>query len=70
MRVRRQKTDYPGVSYSLKATGEKVFYVRYRQGGRESHEIEEPVGTSARGMTAANANHIRTAKINQITAKD
>ena len=62
--MRREKTDYPGVTYRVKATGEKVFYIRYRRGGRDSPVIEEPVGSSAKGMTPAKANHIRTARIN------
>ena len=31
--MRREKTDYPGDTYRLKKTGEKVFYIRYRRGG-------------------------------------
>ncbi|MCL1890400.1 MAG: site-specific integrase [Desulfovibrionaceae bacterium] len=60
----RQKTDYPGVYYHLKKNGDRIYYIRYRRGGRDTPQIEEPVGTSARGMTAAKANHIRAAKIN------
>ena len=62
-RPRRQKTDYPGVTFSLKKTGEKIFYIRYRRGGRDSPLIEEPVGSSTKGMTPAKANHIRTARM-------
>lgn len=35
------------------------YYIRYRRGGRDSKEIEEPVGRESEGMTAAKANKIR-----------
>jgi integrase len=63
--MKREKTDYPGVTVRTKEDGERVFYIRYRRGGREAPLIEEPVGSSARGMTAAKANHIRAARINE-----
>ena len=65
MRQQRQKTDYPGVTYYLKDNGDRMYYIRYRRGGRGTPQIEEPVGSSARGMTAAKANHIRAARINE-----
>lgn len=40
---------------------DRVFYLRYRTGGRQ---IEEKAGYSRQGMTAAKANHIRAARIN------
>jgi integrase len=38
---------------------EKVYYIRYRNGGREARLIEERVGRKSEGMTAAMANRIR-----------
>lgn len=62
--VKRGKTKYPGITYReqdrLDGSGpERVYYIRYRRGGRGSKEIEEPVGRESEGMTAARANKIR-----------
>ncbi len=43
---KRVKTKYPGVTCRLQVKAgwvEKVYYIRYRLGGRGSREIEEPV---------------------------
>ena len=45
---KRIKTKYPGVTYRLeskdgRADADKVYYIRYRLGGRGSKEIEEPI---------------------------
>ena len=59
----RIKTDYPGVTYRMaKRLGgkgeEKVFYVRYKKGGKAQ---EEKVGRQyADAMTPARANNIRS----------
>ena len=62
--MKREKTKYPGVTYReqerLDGSGlERVYYVRYRRGGRGAKETEEPVGRESEGMTAAKANKIR-----------
>ena len=54
---------YPGVYIHIDSHGEKIFYVMYRQGGRTSKLIKEPVGKSSGGMTAARAAIIRADKI-------
>lgn len=61
--MKREKTDYPGVTFYVREDGEKVYYARYRTGGRGTKEVEEPVGTSSKGMTPAKASHIRAAKM-------
>ncbi len=63
--MKRQKTSYPGVTFYIKEDGDKIYYIRYRQGGRGTKEIEEPVGTSAQAMTPAKASLIRAARINK-----
>ena len=61
----RQKTQYQGVFYreelrlESKTQSERVYYIRYRTGGRDSKMIEERVGRESEGMTAARANQIR-----------
>ena len=65
--TKREKTKYPGVTFRLKekldGSGmERVYYIRYRRGGRGSRLIEEPVGTESEGMTAAKANLIRASR--------
>lgn len=62
--LKREKTKYPGVTYRLQERldgygEERVYYIRYRRGGRGSSEIEEPVGSETEGMTSAKANKIR-----------
>ena len=54
---------YPGVYIHIDSHGEKIFYVMYRQGGRTSKLIKEPVGKSSGGMTAARAAIIRAERI-------
>lgn len=61
---KREKTKYPGVSFRIQERldgcgEERVYYIRYRRGGRGTKEIEEPVGRESEGMTAAKANKIR-----------
>ena len=65
--AKRGKTKYPGVTFRLKekldgSGPERVYYIRYRRGGRGSRLIEEPIGTESEGMTAAKANLIRAAR--------
>jgi integrase len=62
--MKREKTRYQGVYFYLKKrldsdVLEKSYYIMYRQGGRGSKLIEEPVGRESEGMTAAKAAHIR-----------
>lgn len=62
--AKRCKTKYPGITFReqerLDGSGsERMYYIRYRRGGRGSKEIEEPVGRESEGMTAAKANKIR-----------
>lgn len=62
--MKREKTRYQGVYFYMKKrldseTLEKAYYIMYRQGGRGSKLIEEPVGRESEGMTAAKAAHIR-----------
>jgi integrase len=61
----RIKTTYKGVFYreeirmgSEKQT-EKVYYIRYRAGGRNAKQIEERIGRESEGWTAARANQAR-----------
>ncbi|WP_022658318.1 tyrosine-type recombinase/integrase [Desulfovibrio desulfuricans] len=54
---------YPGVYIHIDSHGEKIFYIMYRQGGRTSKLIKEPVGKSSGGMTAARAAIIRADRI-------
>lgn len=62
---KRIKTRYPGVTYRLegregRSECEKVYYIRYRLGGRGSKEIEEPVyATDGRAVTAKMAADVR-----------
>ena len=61
---KRGRTKYPGVTFRWKerldgSGDERVYYIRYRRGGRGFKEIEEPVGRESQGMTAAKANKIR-----------
>lgn len=65
--AKREKTKYPGVTFRLKekldgSGSERMYYIRYRRGGRGSKLIEEPIGTESEGMTAAKANLIRAAR--------
>jgi len=62
--MKREKTRYQGVYFYLKKrldsdVLEKSYYIMYRQGGRGSKLIEEPVGRESEGITAAKAAHIR-----------
>ena len=63
--LKRIKTNYPGVFYigGTSTTGkpEKIFYIRYRKGGKM---IEEPAGRQFQNdMTPARAARIRAEKI-------
>lgn len=61
--MKREKTTYPGVTFYVKENGEKIYYIRYRTGGRGTKETEEPVGSSVKNMTPAKAAQIRAAKM-------
>ncbi|HEU6438518.1 MAG TPA: site-specific integrase [Nitratidesulfovibrio sp.] len=61
---RHTPTKYPGVTYSMvrRLSGdelERIYYVRYRTGGRGTKETREPVGRESEGMTARKAAQIR-----------
>ena len=63
-----KETKYPGVTYVMtrRLTGfgeERMYYIRYRRGGRGSKETFEPVGRESEGMTAAKANLARAARM-------
>ena len=66
-RQERQKTKYPGVYFingisPADGKPEKIYYIFYRKNGKQ---IEEPVGYQHKDdMTAARANNIRAARIN------
>ena len=65
----RIKTQYKGVFYrdenkiGSKLQTEKVYYIRYRLGGRNAKQIEECVGRESKGITAAKANQIRALRM-------
>ena len=62
----REKTQDQGVFYreelrlGSKSQKERVYYIRYRTGGRDSKMVEERAGRESEGMTSARANHIRS----------
>ena len=60
-KLKREKSaKYAGVYYRFDQSGkERTYYILYRQGGRGSKLIEEPVGKSSCGMTEAKASLIR-----------
>ena len=58
----RLKTKYPGVWYADQ-NGVRTFYINYRKPG-DRKKIEEKLGTSAQGWSAAKANAERTNRIN------
>jgi len=64
---KREKTAYMGVftRTTTRADGltEKMFYIRYRRGGRGGKQVEEPVGKASEGMTAAKANAIKADRL-------
>ncbi len=60
---KHQKTKYAGVTFLINDNEDKVFYIRYRRGGRGSKEFFEPVGKASQGMTAAKANLIRSERM-------
>ncbi len=57
----RHSTAYPGVFYCLNEKKEKVYYIRYRRGGRGSKVYEEKVGS--RGISPKIAAGIRESRI-------
>ena len=63
--AQRIKTNYQGIFYrdelclGSRTKTERVYYIRYRQGGRDSKLVEERAGRESEGMTAARANNIR-----------
>lgn len=61
---REKSTKYPGVYWRKDGAGEKMYYIRYRLGGRGSKEIEEPIGKSSAGMTEAKAAILRASRMN------
>lgn len=61
---REKSTKYPGVYWRKDGSGEKMYYIRYRLGGRGSKEIEEPIGKSSAGMTEAKAAILRDSRMN------
>lgn len=57
---RTKSKKYPGVYFRDDDSGkERTYYIRYRIGGREAKQIEEPVGKASAGMTEAKANQVR-----------
>ena len=66
--MKREKTKYQGVYFYLKKclhsdVLEKAYYIMYRQGGRGSKLIEEPVGRESEYMTPAKASRIRADRV-------
>lgn len=61
--MKREKTQYPGVTFYVREDGEKIYYIRYRTGGRGTKETEEPIGSSAKGMTPARAAQVRSERM-------
>jgi integrase len=62
--MKREKTQYPGVYFRMQQklgsnVLERVYYIFYRQGGKDSRQIEERAGRESEGMTAARASRIR-----------
>jgi len=63
--AKRNKTQYQGVFFreelrlESKSQKERVYYIRYRTGGRDAKMVEERAGRESEGMTAARANQIR-----------
>lgn len=65
---RETSKKYPGVYWRLdETTGERVYYIRYRRGGRGSKLVDEPVGKSSAAMTEAKAAQVRVLRM---TGKD
>ena len=65
--MKREKTQYPGVYFRMQnkigsEVLERVYYIRYRTGGRGSKMVEERAGRESEGMTAARANAMRSDK--------
>ena len=57
----RHGTAYPGVFYYEDAKGGRIYYIRYRKGGRGSKVYEEKIG--GKGVTPKIAAGIRESKI-------
>lgn len=58
---KRHSTAYPGVFYYEDGKGGKVYYIRYRRGGRGSKVYEEKIGS--RGISPKIAAGIRESRI-------
>lgn len=57
---REKSGKYPGVYFRWDADKkDRMFYIIYRKGGRDSKVIEEPVGRASAAMTEAKASLIR-----------
>ncbi len=54
-----QATKYVGVTF-VERKEDKIFYIRYRRGGRDTKPFFEPVGKASQGMTPVKANLIRS----------
>lgn len=61
--AKRAATKYQGVTVYTTATGEKIFYIRYRLPG-DKNQTEEKAGKASQGMTAAKAAGIRAERLN------
>lgn len=66
--AKREKTKYAGVYFRLQKKIaseelERVYYIFYRHGGRDTRQIEERVGRESEGITAAKANQIRALRM-------
>jgi integrase len=62
--VKYGKTRYPGVTYIMVGRmggvgEERMYYIRYRRGGRDSRQIHEPVGRESAGWTPKAASEAR-----------
>lgn len=60
---REKSARYPGVYWRKDHSGEKTYYIRYRIGGRDGKQVEEPIGKSSGGMTEARAAQARAARM-------
>lgn len=71
-RAKREKSSkYAGIYWRIvdRIDGlgqERMYYCRYRRGGRGTKEIEEPLGRASQGWTEAKANQERAQRISGI----